>query len=139
MTLVKNKKFNKKSLSLFGQIITIAVLFVFAFSGELTILAKDFLNKLECGAEFQTFLYRTLASLKMVMYSPSFFSVFMLLLQLMCFTTSLIIVYGFFIRPIRLKGEKIKSYDEKIITFFEDKKYFFLKISKLRNWDIATF
>ena len=133
ISVTKKKIFNKKTFSLLGQLIGIAVLLLFAFSSELTIFAKELLNKLEFGADFQAFLYRSLVSFKLVLYSPSFMGMFLLLLQVMCFTTSLLIIYSFIAKPMCQVGDTIQTTNEKIESLIDDDKFYFLNTVRLLN------
>ena len=58
---------------------------------------------------------------------------FLLLLQVMCFTTSLLIIYSFIAKPMRQVGDTIQTTNEKIESLIDDDKFYFLNTVRLLN------
>ena len=130
MQLFKNKKINKCVIILL-QAFVLAGLFLFFFSREAICICKDFVERISIDANMESLIYRLLLPFKMLVNSPSIYSILWLVGSLVCFTCNQEIWSKLYEKPYLYVDGKIVLSETEAPSYCEQKNYSYLKTMRL--------
>lgn len=125
------RKKGNKLLPMLLQVFAMGCLFVAIFDKEAVFLFKDFVDKLQLDADMQMTLIRLLLPFKMIIQSPSFCALVLILTPLVYLASNKQIFDFFEVTPFMYKDSDVQEKQYEIENFCEQKNYLYLKTMRL--------
>lgn len=129
------RKKGNKLLPILLQIFAMGCLFVAIFDKEAVFIFKDFVDRLQLGADIEMTLIRLLLPFRMIAHCPSFYALLLIITPIV-YLASNKQIFGFFeITPFKCKYCDVQEKEYEIENFCEQKNSSYLKTMRLLFWD----
>lgn len=125
------RKKGNKLLPMLLQVFAMGCLFVAIFDKEAVFLFKDFVDRLQLGADIEMTLIRLLLPFKMIIQCPSFCALVLILTPLVYLASNKQIFDFFEVTPFMYKDSDVQEKQYEIENFCEQKNYLYLKTMRL--------